>query len=309
MRALLTFMTLVLGVFRTGSQTPAPAAPPQTPTAATAADTAALSREIAQRRAAGDKYLPDAGHFTFGDRRIDANTVVDGPVAVARGNLDVFGTVNGDAVAVDGDVRVHPGARVTGEAWAAAGNVIINGGGEVDGAKRALAPTALPFPRTARSQPLTTAESVKLAIGWFAILAIIGLGVMVFAEGNLDGVVIGLERGFARSFWIGVAAQLIMLPALLVLDVALGITILGVLLIPFATVAYIIAAAGLFTLGFLAVARLTGGAFASDRGATSPRGVHLRALITGLVVYMGMWLIAALFAWSPIIGAILRTIA
>ena len=74
-----------------------------------------------------------------------------------------------------------------------------------------------------------------------------------------------------------------MLPALLVLVVGLAITVLGVLLIPFAIVAYVIAAAGLVTLGFLAVARLTGGALASDRGTTSPRGVHLRALVIGLV--------------------------
>src|SRR5262249_29414148 len=119
----------------------------------------------------------------------------------------------------------------------------------------------------------------------------------------------GLERGFAKAFWLGLAGQVVMLPALLVLVVALTITVIGILLIPFAIVAYVIAAAGLVTLGFLAVARLTGGALASDRGTTSARGVHLRALIIGLVVFLGMWLVAALFAWSPVIGAILRAIA
>ena len=93
------------------------------------------------------------------------------------------------------------------------------------------------------------------------------------------------------------------------LVVALAITVIGALLIPFAIVAYVIAAAGLVTLGFLAVARLTGGAFTSDRGTTSPRGVHLRALFIGLVVYLGIWMLAALFAWNPVVGAILRAIA
>src|SRR6185437_6932519 len=97
-------------------------------------------------------------------------------------------------------------------------------------------------------------------------------------------------------------------PVLLVLVAALFITVIGVLLIPFAIVAYVIAAMGVFTLGFLAVARLTGGALASRRGATSPRGVHLRALITGLVLYAALWVIAALFTWSPLAGAVLRTI-
>jgi hypothetical protein len=258
----------------------------------------------------GDKHLPNADNFTLGDRTIAEHTVVDGPIAVARGNLDIFGTVEGDVVTIDGDIRVHSGGRVTGDAWAAAGNVIINGGGMVDGAKRAIAAPTFPVPATkAPAKPLTTIESVKLTIGWFALLAIIGIGVMIFAEGNLDGVVIGLERGFARSFWIGLAGEVMLLPVLLVLVVALAITVLGALLIPFAIVAYVIAAAGLVTLGFLAVARLTGGVFASDRGTTSPRGVHLRALVIGLIVYMGLWMLAACFTWNPFVGSILRAVA
>lgn len=306
MRAALAFVALALGSLRAPAQTrPADSAGaaqrvPQ--------DTTAVAQEIAARRAAGDTHLPDADHFTIGDRSIAAGTSVDGPIAVARGNLDVYGTVKGDVITLDGNVRVHKGARVTGDAWAAAGSVIIEGG-VVEGQKRVLsAGRSAPAPTRPR-QPPTIWDSVKLVVGWFAVLTIIGLGVMVFAEGNLDGVVIALERGFARSFWIGLAGQLMMLPALLVLVVALAITVLGALLIPFAIVAYVIAAAGLVTLGFLAVARLTGGTLTSDRGTTSPRGVHLRALITGLVVYLGIWMIAAVFGWSPILGAVLRTIA
>ena len=274
-----------------------------------AQDTARLAQEIAQRRASGDTYLPDADHFTFGNRTIESRTRVDGPVAVAYGNLDIYGTVNGDVATLRGDVRVHKGGRVTGNAWAAAGSLIVDGG-TVEGEKRSIAigPSSS-VPVQAASRPLSTGQSIKLVLGWFALLAIIGLGVMVFAEHNLDGVVVALERGFARSFWTGLVGEVLMLPALLVFVVALAITVLGVLLIPFAIVAYVVAAAGLFTLGFLAVARLTGGAFASDRGTTSPRGVHLRALAIGLVVYLAIWTLAAAFTWSPLLGAILRAIA
>ena len=307
MRALLAFAALALGTFPAPAQVrPAPAA--STPGASQ--DSAALAQEIAQRREAGEKYLPDADVFTFGDRSIEPGTRVDGPIAVARGNLDVFGTVNGDVVSVGGNVRVHKGARITGDAWAAGGSVIIDGG-VVEGRKRAspIARPVLPGLGTTRAEPLSTMQSIKLVCAWFAILTLIGIGVMVFAEGNLEGVVLALERGFARSFWLGVAGQVVFLPGLLAVVVGLAITLLGVLLIPFAIVSYVIAAAGLVTLGFLAVARLTGGAVASDRGTTSPRGVHLRALIIGLVAYLAVWLAAALFAWHPMIGAILRAIA
>ncbi len=275
-------------------------------------DTAQLSRDIAQRRAAGEKYLPDADHFTWGSRTIAANTVVDGPIAVANGDLDVFGTVAGDVVSLNGNVRIHKGARVTGNAWAASGTVVIDGG-LVEGEQRVVnAPNPVVAAETApivERRPLSTVESVKLVLGWFALLAIIGIGVMVFAEPNLDGVVLGLERGFARAFWLGVAGQVVLLPVLVVVVVALAITLIGVLLIPFAIVAYVIAAAGLFTLGFLAVARLVGGGLASDRGTASPRGVRLRALMIGLIVFLGMWMITALFAWSPLAGSLFRAIA
>ena len=182
-------------------------------------------------------------------------------------------------------------------------------GGVIEGRKRAIAVSRSRAARAALGAPLGTVQSIKLVIGWFALLTIIGLGVMVFAEGNLDGVVIALERGFARSFWVGLAGQLIALPVLMVLVVGLAITVIGVLLIPFAVVAYVVAAAGLITLGFLGVARLSGGVMASPRGTTSPRGVHLRALILGLVVYLGIWMVSALFAWSPVGGSVLRALA
>jgi hypothetical protein len=319
MRALIAFAALALGGVRAPAQASPAALTPGQKSASQKADTsqhtpardsARLEQEIAQQRAEGAKYLPDADKFTFGDRTIATDTRVDGPIAVAHGNLDVFGIVDGDVVTLDGDVRVHRNGRVTGDAFAAGGRVIVDGG-VVEGQRRAIgiARPALPALPAAEAKPLSTVESVKLVVAWFALLTLIGLGVMVFAEGNLDGVVIALERGFARAFWLGVAGQVLLLPVLLVLVVALTITVIGILLIPFAVVAYVIAAAGLVTLGFLAIARLTGGVMASDRGTTSARGVHLRALAIGLVAYLGMWMVAALFTWTPVVGAILRAIA
>jgi hypothetical protein len=317
MRALFALAALALGSHQSPAQAPS-TTPPPSPSPAAAApqsqpaspsqDSAQLSQQIAERRAAGDKYLPSADNFTFGSRSIAANTVVDGPIAVAHGDLDVYGTVNGDVVTLDGNVHVHKGALVTGDAWAAAGSVVIDGG-TVEGRKRAIAISKPVLPASRARVPLTTWDSVKLVIGWFALLSIIGLGVMIFTEGNIDGVVVALERGFARSFWLGILGQVVALPLMLVLVVGLAITVIGVLLIPFAIVAYVIAAAGLVTLGFLAVARLTGGAIASERGTTSQRGVHLRALIIGLVAYLGIWMAAALFTWNPFVGSILRALA
>jgi hypothetical protein len=310
MRALLALIAVAFGSFRTqGQARPAEAPKAESRAASAQGDSVSqIATQIAQRRSEGDTHLPDADQFTFGDRTIAAHTRVDGPIAVAKGNLDVFGTIDGDVVVLGGNLRVHNGGRVTGDAWAAGGSVIIDGG-VVEGQKRAIAIAPPSLPASKAREPLTTWQFAKLVIGWFALLMIIGLGVMVFADSNLDGVVVALEKGFARSFWVGVAGQVALLPGLVTLVVALAVTVIGALLIPFAIVAYIIAAAGIITLGFLAVARLTGGAVTSDHGATSPRGVNLRALVSGLAIFLAVWMIAALFSWNPLAGGIVRAIA
>lgn len=271
--------------------------------AAAALIAAALPRTVAAQ--AGT--LPENTHFRFGGRVVAAGTRVDGAVAVANGDLDVYGTVNGNAIALNGSVRVHRGGEVTGNAYAAGGQVIVDGG-IVRGGQRSYRPAASTASR-APAAPLTTFRAIRLVLWSFAIVLIIGLGVLVFAEPNIDGVMAALERGFARSFWVGVGGQLLMLPALALLCVALALTIIGALLVPFAIVAYCIAVAGLATLGFLAAARLTGTAFVSRRGAPAERGVHFRALVAGVVLYAVLWLAVAAFKGEAVVDAILRGIA
>jgi hypothetical protein len=255
-----------------------------------------------------DGKLPSAESFTAGPRMVAAGTTHEGSVGTVDGDLHVAGQVAGDVIVFGGDVIVEKGGVVTGDALSVGGHVHTTTGGRVDGEMRSLT-NALPFPvgRGASGPPLNTWQSVKLVVGCFAILFAIGVGVLMFAEGNLDGVVIALERSFSKAFWIGLLGQLLMLPVLLLLLVGLTLTVLGILLIPFAIVTYVIAAAGLCTLGFLAAARLTG-SFGS-RPSASERAINLRALLVGLTIYGGLWLLAALFTWQPLVATILRAIA
>jgi hypothetical protein len=219
--------------------------------------------------------LPAVENFSSGNHTIPAGTTVNNPVGVVDGNLDVFGTINGAAMVVDGNLRVHPGATINGDAVAVRGR-IINQGGVVAGEIRSLGTFATGGERTP-PPPRTTMWALKLTLGWFAVLVIIGVGVMIFAEANLDGVVLALERGVGRAFGAGLLGQLVALPVLALLCVALALTLIGILLIPFAIVAYTIAIAGLVTLGFLAVSRLSGAPLVKAPDLT-PRGVNLRAI-------------------------------
>lgn len=271
-----------------------------------------LRTEIAiLSRLPGSGDIPSPDNFELGNREIPAGTTRKGDVAVARGTLAVRGRIEGDALVLHGDVIVYPGGHITGNAVAVDGRV-RTAGGVVDGDIRSIRGIAggilaRAAGQSADGEPVTTWSALKLVFGWFAILCVIGIGVLLFAEKNLDGVVLALEQQFTRSFWTGVLAQLAAIPTLLLIMVGLAITLLGILLIPFAVVAYIIALAGLVTLGFLAVARFTGRAF--SRGAIGTRRLNLRSLLVGLVIYVGLWFLAAAFAWNPVAGAVLRAVA
>ena len=272
-----------------------------------------VRREIEQLRARPEgSRVPPADSFTLGPRAVPAAGSLRGPIAVAEGTLDVYGRLDGSAYVLNGDIVVHGGGVITGDAMSIGGRVLLDGG-RVDGEQLSLsaAPTAV-VQSSRAAAPLTTWQSVKLVVGWFAILVIIGLGVLIFAEPNMDGVVESLEGSFARAFWFGVLGEIMALPVLVLLCIGLALTILGALLIPFAIVAYGIAVAGLLALGFLAVARLTGRSWsraADDAAPNAVRRANLRALFVGLVLYLGLWLLAAIFTWQPIAGAILRGVA
>ena len=232
--------------------------------------------------------LPPENQIAMGGRTIPAGTTVAGPVAVAGGPLHVYGTVNGDAIAIGSDVIVHPGARITGNAVSALGTVNL-AGGIVGGEIRQLAGAlgAVPQAAEAESRAGSTRHALALSSSWLIILVLMAIGVLLFAGDYLDGVVDSLEGRFGRSFWAGIATQLALAPVLCLLVVALAVTILGVLLIPFAIVAFVLAVVGLITLGFLAIARITGESVAPAASKRySARGAALRALVVGVSIYM-----------------------
>jgi hypothetical protein len=254
--------------------------------------------------------LPSADAITKGDLTIESGRTVPGPVVVYGGNLTVLGRVDGDAIALGGDVVVASGGQVTGNAVAVEGNVKRDG--TVDGEVRALSGvlTDDAVEPIVDVEPRSPASDVKLAVSWLCVLLVIGVGILVFAQPYLEGVVDTLETRFWRSFAVGVAGALAAIPVLVLMLVALGITIIGILLIPFAVVAYVLALAGLLTLGFVAIARLTGGALGSDAvRRLSARGSALRGVIIGMLVLLGMWIVAAALSGLPVVGPLLRAVA
>lgn len=277
---------------------------PPTPTAR---DSFAQALDSTRATTAG-RALPGLDRFTWGDLSIPAGATVDGPVAAARGNVNVRGLVNGDVFAVGGDVVVHTGGEVTGSALALQGKVIVDGG-RVGGEMKAAAPFAI---AAAEAKPRLTGSAavmraLKVSAGWLVVVLLVGLGVIVFSGAQLEAVVQALENRFSTAFVVGVAAQVGAVPLLALLCLALALTIVGILLIPFAIVAYILGVAGLITLGALAAASVAG--HAVIREGQNVRVRAMRSMVTGTVLLMLPWLASALLVNSQWGGMIARIVA
>ena len=275
---------------------------------ALAADSARGIRAALARDPFGAR-LDEATPVTVGDRIVAPGEVIAGAAVTARGDLIVSGSVAHDAIAVGGDVIVRQGGVIGGDALAVDGRVRLEGG-TVRGESRSIAGPIGVTPATAtpRSALSTMWRQLLLALGWLAILAAIGVVVVLFARTNLEGVADAIERSFGRAFVFGIAAELAVLPALLMLIVVLVlIPIVGWALLPFAVIGFLVAVAGAVALGFLAMAQVTGEAL-MRRTQRGPGGLE-RVVFVGLVAYMSLWILSALLAWSGPAGGAMLIIA
>jgi hypothetical protein len=80
-----------------------------------------------QQLAKGEQIsgLPPADSVTPGPRIVPAGSTVKGTI-VARGAVDVAGTVEGSVVSLGGDVTVRRGGHVTGHALSVDGGVVAS---------------------------------------------------------------------------------------------------------------------------------------------------------------------------------------
>lgn len=153
-------------------------------------------------------------------------------------------------------------------------------------------------------------HSVSLAISWLLVVMVIGFAVISYAGDKVEIVVNTIRDGVGKSIVSGVLGHLAILPGAVGVAILLGVTIVGILLIPLGLIAYMVVVSGIAMFGFIAVALLTGAAISGGKQRDdTPRGAMLRAFVIGTCAYLALWIIAALFSWMPLIGALIRSFA
>lgn len=238
--------------------------------------------------------------FAGGDRskvKIGKDVVVPFGVeveeAVAIGaNVIVYGTVDGDAVAVGGSIILKEGARIDGDAVSIGGIIEEGPGSMIEGD---VVEVSIPgigyipgfhhFGKLFSFSPLFF--GIKLIL--FLVLALVLVALFPKSFGVLSD---GIQKEIWKTLLAGVVVILVFAPVC----VLLAITIVGIVLIPVWVIAFLVAA----LFGYIAIALILGQKVLVGFGAKAANPI--------LSVLVGAFLLG-LLGFIPILGSIAKGIA
>ncbi|HEV8355907.1 MAG TPA: hypothetical protein VGQ17_03970 [Gemmatimonadales bacterium] len=303
---------------RRAGQTPAPqAVPAGGPTVELAKldDPLRLEEQLRRLLRQGNGTLRlsvSNGHARLGDFAVGPGETVPGDLLVLKGDADLFGRVSGNVVTLDGDIVLHSGATVTGSALAIGGRV-RDRGGVVQGEQRSLgaaagAEGAGRGPRAAAGGPGTALTRLAGFVGVFLTLTLLGFGMVLVAQPNLETISDTAAHSALRSFVAGLLAQVLVLPTLGMVVTGLVLSVVGILLVPFVAIAAALLLFATIVGGFLAVAHAMGETRVRRRmarGLAAGSANSYRYLLTGLGGIAAAWLGWILFAWVPVAGTVM----
>jgi len=266
-----------------------------------------LARALRDSRTPGFALTVTNGIARIGNYSIGSGESHEGDILILNGDADLYGRLSGNLVTVDGDITLHPGSFVSGSVLAFGGEV-HQGGGQVTGeisTLGALLPADNDAPSAAAASPLLLAlRNVAGLAGIFLTLLLIGFGLVLFGRPNLEIISDTVTHTFGRSFAVGVLAQVLVLPTFGVLVLGLILSVVGILLIPFAVVAGALLVSVAVLAGFLGVTHALGEKYTRRRLAQGALGSpnSYRHVATGLVAMIMLWSGWAAFGWVPVLG-------
>lgn len=245
----------------------------------------ALDRLGEAARGAGDRLAL----IVHDDYAIPAGRTIAGNLALLDGDLRLSGTVAGDVLILDGALVLEPGARIDGDvlqaggefdpgAGAVAGEILADialgtataGPPATVGAPAPVVRPDRPDRPTRRTRPGRrgffdrlsynvghAAEGLASTLSAFIGLALLGMLLVYFSRGRLETVADTVRHDFARSFAMGLAGQILFVPAVVIM----AVLVILIPVIPFFVLGTILAVMA----GFVAVAHGAGEIFAQRR--------------------------------------------
>lgn len=140
----------------------------------------------------------------------------------------------------------------------------------------------------------------------FVALAFMGLGILFFAPRQLDVVSDTVWHSFSRSFLAGLFAQPLMIPVFGAMIVGLVLTVVGILVIPFAVLAFLVGLLLAVAGGYIAIARAVGEIYLRrwKRSTSGGAWIPYKYILYGLGGLLAIWLPAVLLGWVPVAGIV-----
>lgn len=291
---------------------PAPSFPP-TPPSGGAVPVPPVSAERPADWVERDRYVRGGARVRIGgDVWVKEDEWIGDAVVAVLGSARVDGRVDGDVVAVGGGIQLGPKAVVRGEVVSVGGGVERAPGAQVSGrinevrvGMPSFSPRIRFWPRPDWSWFGTSFGATTDLIATLSRMGILALLVVALAT------VLPLQVGrigdrVAREPWragfVGLAAQLLFVPVLIITVLVLAISIIGIpllLLVPFAVLAFLVA----FLMGFAGAASAVGRAV-TERFGGSPLKLVMAALV-GLAI---IWALTVIARFAGLAGLPVRII-
>lgn len=156
--------------------------------------------------------------------------VIKGDVAAIFGNVSLSGRIEGDTAAVFGSVKLEEGAVIAGDTAAIGGGIDRAPGSEIKGE---IADVGIPFAHNTM-KPASKVNAISI-IGLIVLYGLACLTFFIIPE-RINCMSVEFWKRIPRRFGVGIAAFVLSIPII----IALIITLIGILAIPFFILAFIL---------------------------------------------------------------------
>ncbi|MGH7565910.1 MAG: hypothetical protein ACREK2_03685 [Gemmatimonadota bacterium] len=234
--------------------------------------------------------------------RVRPDEIVDGDVVAVFGSVRVDGTVTGDVTAVGGSVELGPNAVVEGEVVVVGGTLDRAPGARVEGSIEEVVwggPNMRVHGPEFHSPFLEGIGGLMMTVVWVIVLGALVALMYLLARRPVERMAYRVEKSPWKAALVGLVAQILFFPVLILTIVLLAVSIIGIpllLVVPFALVALAIGV----LVGFTAVARILGGA-AETRFGWQHSNPYIAVLVgVGLIMLVSFFASALGVAGGPL---------
>ncbi|CAN5883062.1 hypothetical protein BH20GEM1_BH20GEM1_13690 [soil metagenome] len=234
--------------------------------------------------------------------RVREDEIIDGDVVAVFGSVRVDGTVTGDVTAVGGSVELGPNAVVEGDVVVVGGTLDRASGARIEGSVEEVAWGGAGFRTYAPDfEPpfLKGIGGLIMTVVWIVVLGALASLVYLLARRPVERMSYRVARSPWKAALVGLVAQLLFLPVLVLTVILLAVSIIGIpllLVVPFALVALAIGV----LVGFTAVARNVGSGAETRFGWQHDNPYIAVAVGVGLIMLVSFFASALGVAGGPL---------